>query len=90
MAQKPTSKPNNNKVDDSENKPKYEFPLGKKNYIIMACAAICIILGFVLISGGATTDGSFNEEVFSTTRIVVGPTLAFLGFVAMGVGIMKK
>lgn len=67
---------------------KYTFPLGKSNFIIMAIAALMIIVGFILIAGGGTDDGSFNPEIFSTRRIVVGPTLAFLGFIVMGVGIM--
>lgn len=66
----------------------YTLPLGKSNFIIMAVAALMIIVGFVLISGGATDDGSFNPEVFNSTRLVVGPTLAFFGFIGIGVGIM--
>ncbi len=67
---------------------KYTFPLGKSNFIIMAVAVVMIVTGFILIAGGGTDDGSFNPEIFSTRRIVVGPTLAFLGFIVMGLGIM--
>lgn len=66
----------------------YVFPLKKINFIIMGIAGLMIVLGFVLMAGGGTTDGSFNPEVFSTMRIVIAPTMAFLGFVLMGVGIM--
>lgn len=66
----------------------YNFPLGKSNFIIIAVALAMIVVGFALISGGATTDGSFNPEIFSTTRIIIGPLLAFLGFIAVGFGIM--
>lgn len=66
----------------------YQFPLGKVNFIIIAAAIAMIVIGFILISGGATTDGSYNPEIFNTTRIVVGPLLAFLGFIVVGVGIM--
>lgn len=66
----------------------YRFPLGRTNFIIIAAAIVMIILGFILISGGGTEDGSFNPEIFSTTRIVIGPTLTSLGFIAVGVGIM--
>ena len=66
----------------------YSFPLRKTNFIIIAAAAVMIIVGFIMMSGGATADGSFNPEIFSTTRIVVGPTFAFLGFILVGVGIM--
>lgn len=85
--QNPTQKSENNIIE----KEKYtQFPLVKINFILMGCAALLIVLGFILIAGGSSSDNSFNPEVFSTTRIVVGPTLAFLGFVAMGVGIMWR
>lgn len=73
-----------------EETPAYRFPLHKINFIIMAVAALIIVAGFVLISGGGSKNGEFNPEVFSTARIVVGPTLAFLGFILMGAGIMWK
>lgn len=66
-----------------------QLPLVKINFILMAVAALMIIVGFILISGGAPADAdTFNPEVFSTRRIVVGPTITFLGFVFLGVGIM--
>lgn len=68
---------------------KQDFPLVKINFILMAVAAAMIIIGFILISGGAPANAeTFNPEVFSTRRIVVGPTITFLGFLFMGVGIM--
>lgn len=66
----------------------YTLPMGKANFIIMGIAALMIVIGFVLISGGATDDGSFNPEVFNSTRLVIGPTMAFIGFIGIGVGIM--
>ncbi len=55
----------------------------------MAIAALMIVLGFILISGGAPESADqFNPEVFSSRRIVVGPTITFLGFIFLGVGIM--
>lgn len=67
---------------------KYVFPLGRINFIIMALSALLIVIGFVLISGGAPVGNEFNPEVFSATRIVVGPTIVLIGFVGIGVGIM--
>ena len=72
------------KQDYREN---FVFPLGKTNFIIMAASVAMIVIGFMLISGGATTDGEFNPEIFSARRIVVGPLIAFLGFIAMVIGI---
>lgn len=66
-----------------------QLPLVKRNFILMAVAALMIIVGFILISGGAPADAeTFNPEVFSTRRIVVGPTITFLGFLFMGFAIM--
>lgn len=83
---------NNAKKSDSqsvEKEPYAQLPLVKINFILMGIAALMIIIGFLLIAGGAPADAhTFNPEVFSTRRIVAGPTLAFLGFIFMGVAIM--
>ena len=39
--------------------------------------------------GGSSTD-EFNPDIFSVRRIVVGPTIAFIGFVSMAVAIILK
>ena len=40
--------------------------------------------------GGGSEGPEFNPAIFSNTRIVVGPMLAFVGFVLMGVGIIVR
>lgn len=67
---------------------KSRMPLLKKNFILMAVAGVMIVLGFCLMAGGATDWDSFNPDIFSTRRIVVGPTIAFIGFIFMGFAIM--
>ena len=57
------------------------MPLERGNFIAMAIAGAMIVVGFVLMLGDSST-------VFSTRRIVVGPAIAFLGFVAMGAAII--
>ncbi|WP_300507204.1 DUF3098 domain-containing protein [uncultured Duncaniella sp.] len=64
------------------------LPLLKINFILMAIAGAMIVLGFCLMAGGATDWDAFNADIFSTRRIVVGPTIAFLGFIFMGFAIM--
>lgn len=72
-----------------EHESESQFPLVKINFILMGVAALMIILGFVLMSGGAPESATeFNPEVFSTRRIVVGPAITFIGFIFMGFGIM--
>ena len=56
----------------------------------MAIAGLMIVVGFLLMLGGGSTPEQFNPDIFSTRRIVVGPTIAFLGFVFMGIAIIIK
>ena len=65
-------------------------PLERLNFIIMGCAGAAIVLGFLLMLGGGSTPDNFNPDIFSTRRIVIGPLFAFLGFVAMAVGIIIR
>ncbi|MCM1033783.1 MAG: DUF3098 domain-containing protein [Odoribacter sp.] len=64
-----------------------EKPLARNNFIFMAAAGIMIIAGFLLMLGGSSTEEAFNPDIFSTRRIVVGPTITFLGFVAMAIAV---
>ncbi len=66
-----------------------ERPFGKKNFIMMGGCLVLIVLGFLLMSGGGNSDTTtFDPEIFSTRRIVVGPLLAFLGFLLMAFAIV--
>ncbi len=64
------------------------MPLERPNFIGMAIAGLLIVVGFLLMLGGSSTAEEFNPEIFSTRRIVVGPIIAFIGFVAMAVAII--
>ncbi|MDE6154284.1 MAG: DUF3098 domain-containing protein [Muribaculaceae bacterium] len=67
-----------------------QLPLVKINFLLMAASAVLIIAGFLLMLGGSSTGDEFNPDIFSTRRIVVGPTIAFIGFVAMGISIIYR
>lgn len=70
---------------------KKDFAFGKENFILIAIAVVCIVVGFLLMSGGGSTDGvSFNPEIFSARRIVVAPLVTMIGFVMMIFGILKN
>lgn len=64
------------------------MPLQKANFIAMAIAGAVIAAGFVLMLGDSSSQEAFNPDIFSTRRIVVGPCMAFLGFVGMAVAII--
>lgn len=68
---------------------KRDFAFGKENFILIAVAVLLIVIGFVLMSGGGSSDGvSFNPEIFSSRRIVVAPVITVLGFFLVIVGIL--
>lgn len=61
----------------------------KRNYLVLAFAILVVIVGFLLMSGGKSTDGvSFNPKIFSVRRIVVAPLVCLAGFILFAVGIM--
>ena len=75
---------------NSENNDVSTFALGKINYILIAIAFGLVIIGFALMAGGSSTPDSYNPDIFSWRRIVLGPTISFIGFVAIVFAIMYK
>lgn len=68
-----------------------EFAFGKENYIITIIGFVCIVVGFILMSGGGSEDPAvFSEEIFSTRRITVAPIVVLLGFAIEIFGIMYR
>lgn len=68
---------------------KINFAFGKMNYLICGVSVLLIILGFVLMTGPASTiEGGFEPDIFSTKRIVIAPMVCFFGFLLMIVGIL--
>lgn len=64
-------------------------PFVKKNFLFMAISLAMIVGGFLLMTGSANGDvPGFNQDIFSTRRIIIGPGIAFLGFVAMAFAIL--
>jgi hypothetical protein len=55
----------------------------------MGISVFLLILGYILLSGGKSSDPyGFSIEIFTTQRIVVSPILIFLGMIVGVVAIM--
>ncbi len=68
------------------------FLFDKGNYMWMFIGLACVLLGFIVMSGGKSPDPHvFNaKEVFSPMRITIAPILILIGFGIEAYAIMKK
>ncbi len=64
----------------------------KENYIWMLAGLVIMAIGMFLMAGGKSHDPNvFNkDEVYSTTRISVGPVLIIIGLVVEILAIFRK
>ncbi len=78
-------------VEPVKSNEKLDFALGKQNYILLLIGFGIILLGFLLMMGGGSSDPKvFNEEIFSFRRITLAPIIVLLGFAFEVYAIMKK
>lgn len=83
------SRPSAQQRQELEKMPESARPFSKTNILMMLGCVALIVIGFALMSGGGSSvEGGFNPDIFSTRRIVVGPTIAFLGFLLMAFAII--
>ncbi len=69
---------------------KKNFAFDQVNVILRAAGMLVVILGFVLLAGGGSTDEAYDPEIFSAMRIKVAPVMCFIGFVSMVYAIVRK
>ena len=69
---------------------KKNFAFDKTNYILLAVGMVVVIIGFLLMAGPATTDTSYEPDIFSVRRIKVAPVVCLLGFVSMVYAVIRK
>jgi hypothetical protein len=68
------------------------FLFDKRNYMWFGIGLACILLGFVLLSGGKSPDPhKFNyDDVYSFRRITLAPIVMMIGFAIEVYAIMLK
>ena len=68
-----------------------EFALGTENYRLLILGFVIILIGFLLMQGGKSTNpNEFNPEIFSFRRITLAPIVVLAGFIFEIYAIMKK
>ncbi|MBQ6186746.1 MAG: DUF3098 domain-containing protein [Prevotella sp.] len=69
---------------------KRNFAFGKKNFIFLAVGMAIVILGFILMLGGSSSEQVYNPDIFSVRRVKIAPVVCFIGFISMIVAVMYK
>lgn len=69
---------------------KKHFAFDKVNYLLLAVGMIVVIIGFVLMSGGGSTEQAYDPSIFSPMRIKVAPVVCLVGFLSMVYAIIRK
>ena len=66
------------------------FAFDKKNYVLLAIGMLVVIVGLILMSGSGSSEGVFNPDIFSATRIKVAPLVSLAGFVFIVFAILHR
>ena len=66
------------------------FAFDKTNFILLAVGMAVVIIGFLLMTGPASTDTAYEPDIFSARRIKVAPVVCLLGFVSMIYAVIRK
>ena len=69
---------------------KRNFAFVKVNYILLAVGMAIVVLGFILMSGGSSTETAYNPDIFSVRRRKVAPVVCLFGFLSMIYAVMRK
>ena len=66
------------------------FAIGKENLKLLVIGLVIIVIGFMLMTGGKSSDPTiFNAEIFSFRRITLAPMVVLFGFLFEIYAIMK-
>ena len=69
---------------------KRNLAFGKVNFIMLAIGLAIVIIGFILLSGGSSTETAFDPSSFSARHIKVAPVVTFIGFISIIGAIIYK
>ena len=68
-----------------------DFLFNKKRYRILFLSIFIIALGFIIMSGGESSDPDiFNDEIYNFRRIRLAPLMVVLGFILCIFSILYK
>ena len=69
---------------------KKNFAFDKMNYILLAVGMLIVVIGFLLMTGPASTDTTFEPDIFSARCTKLAPVVCLFGFVSIIYAIVRK
>jgi hypothetical protein len=69
---------------------KQNYAFGRMNFVLLAVGMAIVIVGFILMSGGSSSEAAYNPDIFSFRRIVVAPMACLVGFLSMVYAVVHK
>ena len=69
---------------------KKNFAFDRMNYILLAIGMAIVVVGFILMSGGGSTEEAYNPDIFSARRMKVDEAVCLLGFISMIYAVIRK
>ena len=69
---------------------KKDFAFDKVNYLLLVVGMVIVVIGFLLMTGPASTETGFEPDIFSARRIKVAPVVCLFGFVSMIYAVVRK
>ena len=69
---------------------KKNLAFDKVNYILLAVGMAVVVLGFILMSGGSSSETAYDPDIFSVRRIKVAPVVCLLGFASMIYAVIRQ
>ena len=68
---------------------KRKFAFDKVNFILLAIGMAIVIIGFLLMTGPASSETAFEPDIFSVRRIKVAPVVCLFGFLSMIYAVLR-
>ena len=69
---------------------KKNLAFDKTNFILLAVSMVIVIIGFILMSGGGSTENAYDPDIFNAMHTKVAPLICFIGFVSMIYAVVHK
>ena len=63
---------------------------GRTNFILLGIGFAIVVIGFILMTGSASTEQAFEADIFSVRLIKVAPVVCFIGFISMIYAVIHK